>query len=170
MKPFWISEHCLKKNKKQLTWPKFIKLHSVSTQKPTDSVVTQCPQLTGYKSVSERSCHGGKPLSFSIPTSSSGSLLFLTAFFFDSTKYVDALPPPFFFLHYFFVSSHSSSLLPCSAPGIMTMEILFWESVSPWLVEKWLKSAAQTQYIIGVEMAHWQCFKPGCWPECCTAL
>lgn len=62
-----------------------------------------------------------------------GSLLVLTTFFSDSNEFMDALPlpllPHIYFASLFFMSPHaplflSSHTLP---PGMMTMEILFWE-------------------------------------------
>lgn len=114
-------------------------------QKHMDSVHSW-PAINQFQSCS----HGGKPPSLSLPTLLSHSI-------FLWQNQISRCPPSsdvFSILLYFSVSSHSSSLLPFTAPGTMTMEILFWESVSPWLVKKWLKSTTQTQYLIGGERAN----------------
>lgn len=70
----------------------FIQQYSDYTHKCTQTV-TQCPQLTNNKSTSVRWLTWRKTPFSLLPTSPSGSLpLFLTAFFYDSTKYI---PPPF---------------------------------------------------------------------------
>lgn len=81
----------------------------------------------GYKSTSRhRDCRREKNNPNSVPTSPPGSLLFLTTFFYDSIKFMDALPlplPPH--IHFISLPPHTP-LLPCPVPGITTMKILFW--------------------------------------------
>lgn len=115
----------------------------------------QWPQLTNYKSTTER--HGGNPL-FLSKTHLSSWLppSFLTAFSMTAPNTQMHTVCIFFFSQFVSVFSRlffSRPLLheKVCASGIMTMVILFWASVSPWLVEKWLKSEAQTQYVVSVE-------------------
>lgn len=130
------------------------------------SAQTECHSAHSWPTINQLhrgGWRGGKPL-FSLCTHLS---LWLTpslshSIFLWQHQIHTCPPSSCFLLLYFPLSPHTlllSSLIPIgclwAVPwGIMTMGILFWASVSPWLVEKWLKSKAQTQYVIGVETAN----------------
>lgn len=120
-------------------------------------------QLTSYKSGSQSSsCHRGNPLFLSLPTSPSGSLFFLTAFLYDSTKYMDALPtpaPPPHFPPSIFFSAQSSPPIFCLRDydnGDFVLGIRVF--MTWWVMTKEFSYRHNMSYVLKGFTPHWQAY------------